>query len=203
MEDTVLASIKAMFTNAIPNRLTKPGDGFGRGQTGEFQTLGNPLDETKMYTFADILVIFSTKTRVTERELNNFLNFASENSYTSGILIGSPSKPSESVLTVLRNHIQKRENPLVQIFEMRHLQFDISKHRFVPTHRIITDQERDDMMKEFNITSPTAIPKIDSQDPMAKWIGARPGDVVEVLGLCESSGDNPRYRYCVADVTNG
>jgi DNA-directed RNA polymerase I, II, and III subunit RPABC1 len=189
MEDTVLATLKSMLT--------------ARGLVGEFETLGNPLDETKMYTFADLLVIFSTKTRVTEKELNNFLNFASDNSYTSGILIGSPSRPSESVLTVLRNHIQNRENPLVQIFEMRHLQFDISKHRLVPKHRIITDQERDDMMKEFNITSPTSLPKIDSQDPMAKWIGARPGNVIEVLGLCESSGDNRRYRYCVAHVTNG
>jgi DNA-directed RNA polymerase subunit H (RpoH/RPB5) len=203
MEDTVLATIKAMFTNSIPNYLTKPGDGFGRGQTGEFETLGNPLDETKMYVFDGVLVIFSTKTRVTEKELNNFLNFASENSYTSGIVIGSPTRPSESVLTFLRNHIQNRENPPVQIFEMRHLQFDISKHRYVPPHRIITDKELDDMMKEFNIKTPTIIPKIDSQDPMSKWIGARPGDVIEILGLCESSADNRRYRYCVADVTNG
>ena len=47
------------------------------------------------------------------------------------------------------------------------------------------------------------LPKIDCQDPMAKWIGARPGDVVEITGLCEASCENKRYRYCVADVTNG
>jgi hypothetical protein len=46
------------------------------------------------------------------------------------------------------------------------------------------------------------LPKIDSQDPMAKWIGARPSDVIEVLGLCESSGLNRRYRLCLADVAN-
>jgi DNA-directed RNA polymerase subunit H (RpoH/RPB5) len=189
MEDTVLNTLKSMLTM--------------RGLSGEFESLGSPLDETKMYTFDSLLIIFSTKTRVTEKEFNNFLTFADENSYNSGILVTSPSRPSESVLTVLRNHVSKRENPLVQIFEIRHLQFDISKHRLVPKHRIITDAEQTAMLKEFNITTPTALPKIDCQDPMAKWIGARPGDVLEIMGLCESSGENRRYRYCVADVTNG
>ena len=169
----------------------------------DFEPVAGALDETKMYTFAQVLIIFSTKSRVTERELNNFIGFASENNHTGGILVVSPSRPSEMVLKVLRNHVADRTNPLVQIFELRHLQFDISKHRKVPRHRIITDDERTNMLKDFNISGPTFLPKIDCQDPMAKWIGARPDDVVEVVGLCESSGLNKRFRYCVADVTNG
>ena len=190
MEDIALSTIKEILV--------------ARGIKGdEFEPVSGALDETKMYTFASLLIIFSTKARVTEKELNNFLTFASENSHTAGILIVTPTKPSEMVLSVLRNHISDRENPLVQIFELRHLQFDISKHRKVPRHRIISDDERTKMMKQFNIVSPSFLPKIDSQDPMAKWIGARPDDVVEVVGLCETSAENKRYRYCVADVTNG
>jgi DNA-directed RNA polymerases I, II, and III subunit RPABC1 len=190
MEDIALSTIKEIL--------------LARGINSEqFQPIGIALDETKMYTFASVLIIFSTKARVTERELNNFLTFASENNHTSGILIVTPTKPSEMVLSVLRTHITDRANPLVQIFELRHLQFDISKHRKVPRHRIISDDERTKMMKVFNINSPKSLPKIDSQDPMAKWIGARPDDVLEVVGLCETSAENKRYRYCVADVTNG
>jgi DNA-directed RNA polymerase subunit H (RpoH/RPB5) len=107
------------------------------------------------------------------------------------------------VLSVLRNYVAERENPLVQIFELRHLQFDISRNRKVPAHRIISDDEKTDMMKQYNVTRVELLPKIDCQDPMAKWIGARPGDVVEITGLCEASCENKRYRYCVADVTNG
>jgi DNA-directed RNA polymerase I, II, and III subunit RPABC1 len=190
MEDIALSTIKEIL--------------LARGiKSEQFQPIGIALDETKMYTFASILIIFSTKARVTERELNNFLNFATENNHTSGILIVTPTKPSEMVLSVLRTYITDRENPLVQIFELRHLQFDISKHRKVPRHRIISDDERTKMMKVFNINTPKSLPKIDSQDPMAKWIGARPDDILEVVGLCETSAENKRYRYCVADVTNG
>jgi DNA-directed RNA polymerase I, II, and III subunit RPABC1 len=189
MEDIALGTIREIL--------------LARGRTNtDFEIVGGPLDETKMYTFDSILIIFSTKTRVTERELNNFLKFASENDHTSGILIATPSRPSEAVLNILRNHINDPENPLVQIFELRHLQFDISKHRKVPAHRIITDDEKNAVLKEFNIPDSSYLPKIDSQDPMAKWIGARPSDVIEVLGLCESSGLNRRYRLCVADVAN-
>jgi DNA-directed RNA polymerase subunit H (RpoH/RPB5) len=177
---------------------------IGRGRSNqEFEPVGGALDETKMYTYDTLLIIFSTKTRVTEKEFNNFLGFAEENNHTSGIIIISPSIPSENVLTVLRNHISDIQNPLVQIFEIRHLQFDISKHRKVPRHRIITDAEKVAVLKEFNIKSPTFLPKIDCQDAMAKWIGARPDDIVEISGLCEASGQNKRYRFCVADVTNG
>jgi len=59
----------------------------------DFEPVAGALDETKMYTFAQVLIIFSTKSRVTERELNNFIGFASENNHTGGILIVSPSKP--------------------------------------------------------------------------------------------------------------
>jgi DNA-directed RNA polymerase I, II, and III subunit RPABC1 len=190
MEDAALATIKQILTK--------------RGSTADsFDTVATPLDETKMYLFGNILIIFSTKTRVTEKEFNNFIGFASENNHTNGILIVTPSRPSDMVLSVLRNYVADRENALVQIFELRHLQFDISKNRKVPAHRIISDDEKTTMMKEYNVLRVELLPKIDCQDPMAKWIGARPGDVVEITGLCEASCENKRYRYCVADVTNG
>jgi len=177
---------------------------LGRGRPNqEFEIVGGALDETKMYTYDSLLIIFSTKTRVTEREFNNFLEFAHDNNHTSGIIIISPSIPSENVLNVLRNHINEIENPLVQIFEIRHLQFDISKHRKVPKHRIISDAEKVSILKEFNLKDASFLPKIDSQDAMAKWIGCRPGDIVEITGLCDSTGENKRYRFCVVDVTNG
>ena len=190
MEDRALDTLKTMLTER----------GF---KAEKFEPIGTPLDETKMYTFNGMLVIFSTKTRVTDRELNNFIEYAKENNHTAGIMVVSPSRASDTTLTALRNHITVRENPLVQIFEIRHLQFDISKHRKVPKHRIINDEERTEMLKKFKLQKPDQLPKIDSQDAMARWIGARPGDVVEVTGMCETSGENKRYRYCVADVTNG
>jgi DNA-directed RNA polymerases I, II, and III subunit RPABC1 len=166
----------------------------------KFEPVGNPMNETRMYTFGGVLVVFSEKTRITIQELGNMLNFASENKFTGGMIIVTPTNPSDSVLEIVREHISNKENQLVQIFYQSHLNFDISKHEKVPKHRILTEAEVQEVMKEFHIVDIKKIPKIDSQDPMAKWIGARPGDVVEVTGMCLASGENKRYRYCLANV---
>lgn len=190
MEERALETLKAILT--------------ARGLNAEkFDPIGNGLDETKMYSTDGMLIVFSTKSRVTERDITSLLEYAKENSYSAGIIIVSLSKPSEATLTALRNYIRDRKNMLVQMFEIRHLQFDISKHRKVPRHRILNDDEKTKLLKDLNITKYKQLPKIDSQDAMARWIGARPGDVVEVTGMCEASGENKRYRYCLADVING
>jgi len=193
MEDKALATIKEIL--------------IGRGmKDNKFEPISGDLPETKMYTYEKLLVLFSNKSRITGNEFKNFTTFATENNHTGGILIVTPQRPSEMVLKMLCNYIENRENPIVQIFELRHLQFDISKHRKVPVHRIISDKEQTDMLKEHNVTFSNKIPnipKIWCQDPMAKWIGARPGDYVYCEGLCQASGKDSRYRYCLADVTNG
>jgi DNA-directed RNA polymerase subunit H (RpoH/RPB5) len=58
-------------------------------------------------------------------------------------------------------------------------------------------------MKQENAKSLSVFRKIDSQDAMAKWVGARPGDLLEVTGMCETSIENKRYLFCMADVVNG
>ncbi len=169
----------------------------------KFDSVGSSIDETKMYAFGGMLIIFSTKTRVTEKDLTTFIEFSKENGYTNGMIIVSMSRPSDTVLASLRNYISNSDVALVQIFELRHLQFNISKHVKVPRHRLVTDDELANILTANNVDKPNLFRKIDSQDAMAKWIGARPGNVVEVTGMCETSAENKRYLFCMADVTNG
>jgi DNA-directed RNA polymerase subunit H len=167
-----------------------------------YDSVTAPLADTHMYVYGGVLVVFSEKARVSDKDLTNIIEFADNNGYNNGSVIVSDAHPSAAVLTRLRRHVADPEHKLVQIFELRHLQFDISQHRKVPKHRILMSDELESVLKEFHASSPEQFPKIDCQDPMAKWIGARPGNVIEVLGLCESSGNNRRYRLCVEDVTN-
>lgn len=190
MEERALSTLTEMLTAR----------GF---KADKFDPVGSSIDETKMYTFGGMLVIFSTKAHVSEKNLTGFIEFARENGYNSGIIIVSMSRPSDAVLAGLRNYISNSEAPLVQIFELRHLQFNISKHVKVPKHRLVSAQELPDILKANNVDKPNLFRKIDSQDAMAKWIGARPGDVIEVTGMCETSAENRRYLFCMADVTNG
>ena len=160
----------------------------------EEETIAAALEDTKMYKYAGILIVFSTKTRVGNSELTAFIKFAQENGYNGGIIIVSQTPISESVQNSLVRHISEKENPLVQIFEIRKLQFNISKHRKVPSHKLLSDSEKAEIVKLYE---PDKMPKILCQDEMAKFIGARPGDIVEVVGMCQTSVENKRWRYCV------
>jgi DNA-directed RNA polymerase subunit H (RpoH/RPB5) len=168
----------------------------------KYESVTAPLADTHMYVYGGVLVVFSEKARVSDKDLQSTIEYSEKNGHNNGIVIVSDSRPSAAVLSRLRRYVASPEHPLVQIFELRHLQFDISQHRRVPKHRIIQADELEAVLKEFHASGPQQFPKIDSQDAMAKWIGARPGNVIEVLGLCESSGNNRRYRLCVEDVAN-
>lgn len=158
------------------------------------EVIAAALEDTKMYKYAGLLVIFSTKTRVGNSEFTAFTKFAEENGYNAGTIIVSQTPISESVQDSLIQHVLEKSNPLVQIFEIRKLQFNISKHRKVPHHKLLSDSEKADVTKLYEVEK---MPKILCQDEMAKFIGARPGDVVEVTGMCQTSAENKRWRYCV------
>lgn len=164
---------------------------------GEPEIVSNSLDETKMYTFGKILVIFSLKSRVAERDFEHFVEFASENNFNSGIIIVSPIKPSETVMAVLTAYVAEPSHPFIAMFELRHLQFDISQHRMVPAHKILEPAQKNEFEKKYK---PESLPKLWFHDPMARWIGAKPGDIISVNGLCEASGDYQHWRLCVAEI---
>ena len=184
-ETRALKTIRTMLTDS--------------GIEGEFEGVQSPLEETRMFMFGPVLVVFSEKTRVTDREFSKLLEYAEANDMKGGMIIVSPSAPSELVVSSLTKYIANPENPLVQLFEIRHLGFDIAKHRQVPKHRILVKEDLDAFMKEYSFKV-EQLPKLWCQDPMAKRIRARPGDIVEVKGLSMTSGEYRHARLCVERV---
>jgi len=190
MEERALSTLKVILTN--------------RGRTGEnFESIGSTLDDAKLYTFGGVLIVFSNKARISEKDLNTFIDYAKENTYSNGMVIVGLSKPSEAVLNSLRNYVNQSDSLLVHLFEIRHLQLQYGNHLKVPKHRIVNANELPDILKKENAKSPSVFRKIDSQDAMAKWTGARPGDVLEITGMSESSVEDKHYLFCMADVVNG
>uniref|UniRef100_A0A6C0HFI0 RNA polymerase subunit H/Rpb5 C-terminal domain-containing protein n=1 Tax=viral metagenome TaxID=1070528 RepID=A0A6C0HFI0_9ZZZZ len=188
MEEKALVTLKAMIE--------------ARGlKVGDPEPLASVLDETSMYKIGDVLIIFSDKSRINEANLSSYIKYSSENGYTNGTIIVSLIPCSEKIVNIVRSYISKKENPLLQIFDILRLQTDISKHRkFIP-HRILKQQEISLFEKKFNVTKPSEqLGWIDSQDAAAKWIGARPGDIIEVIRFSESAGDARSWRYCVANT---
>ena len=115
----------------------------------------------------------------------------------SRVIIVSLSKPSENVDKVIKSYAEEG----TQFFRIQELQFDIQSHRMYMPHRIVKDDERTAIFNKYKIQDPESqIPWIDSQDPPIKWIGAKPGDVIEVIRHSDTVGSSIYYRYVVKDV---
>lgn len=190
MEEKALETIKDMLESR-KIKVDKP------------QVLSSPLDETRMYTIGDILIIFSDKSRINEANLNSYIKFSNENNYSSGTIIVSQIPSSEKIQDMVRSYINVKENPLLQIFDISRLQFNMSKSNYFLPHRILTDKEIELLQTKFNIVDlKKNLPWIDSQDASAKWIGARPENIIEITRYSESAGNCLAWRYCVAKTSN-
>lgn len=85
----------------------------------------------------------------------------------------------------------------VQIYGLQNFLFNISKHVYVPKHKIIKSKaEIVELAKSFH-TDINKFPRILREDPMAKFIGAKPGDLIHIKGLYETTGFVNKYRICV------
>lgn len=168
-------------------------------ETKTERVVTDAIEKVNLYTVGDQLIVFSQKDKgLVERDINKILEFTDGNGYTSGMILVALVPPSDNVLRVIKTLTKDR---MIQFFHIRQLRFDITTHRIAMPHRILKEDERPALMKKFNINDVgNQLPWIDSQDPMVKWIGGRPGDIIEVTRHSDVAGSELYYRYCVSDV---
>ncbi len=185
MEDKALENLRVMLSRRGLDTKTE-------------RVVAAELDRANLYTIGKVLVVFSQKDKgVLDKDITTFRKFAEANDYTNGLIVVSLMPPSENVLRSIKAQAQDR----LQFFHIRQLQFDITTHRMAVPHRVLKEDERTALFKRYNIVKPDEqLPWIDSQDAMAKWIGAVPGDILEILRHSDVAGSQPYYRYVVADV---
>lgn len=118
------------------------------------------------------------------------------------ILLITTENPSPSVLTSILQKdkfLQSKttEHAIFQIFTLKELQYNPSKHILVPKHERITEEEVKDVLAKYQVKSKNHLPHIFKADVMAKWLGLRVGDVVRITRPNENSGIYYYYRCCV------
>jgi len=73
---------------------------------------------------------------------------------------------------------------------------NILNHELVPKHEILSAKEKREILEKFNITK-DKLPKILGSDPVAKAIGAKPGDILRIERNSPTAGKTTYYRIVV------
>jgi|AntAceMinimDraft_18_1070375.scaffolds.fasta_scaffold02120_10 DNA-directed RNA polymerase subunit H len=87
---------------------------------------------------------------------------------------------------------------LITVFGLPSLQFNILNHTLVPSHRILSDNEAQEIKSKYNIMDDTQLPDISRFSPVAQAIGIRPGEICEILRPSKTAVFAPFYRICSA-----
>jgi DNA-directed RNA polymerase subunit H len=79
-------------------------------------------------------------------------------------------------------------------------EINILEHELVPKHEIVPPEEAIQLLKRLGI-EPWQLPWMSMDDPVAKAIGAKPGDIVRIIRKSPTAGVFVAYRYVVVEVT--
>ena len=85
-----------------------------------------------------------------------------------------------------------------QIFDIKSLQFNISKHKtLVPKHELITNEEEIQKILTSYQVKRSQLPLILKTDPMAKYLNAKEKNLVKITRNSPTSGEYIVYRCVV------
>jgi len=112
------------------------------------------------------------------------------------LIIFTKHKPNDTLIKLMKM-LFITENQFVNIYYMKQYLFNILNHVNVPPHRVLTDKEKKDIYKKFNITRDSEMPEISRFDPVAQAIGLRPGELCEITRSSPTSITTKYYRFCL------
>lgn len=161
-------------------------------------TQNDPNSKLGNYTFYRIgdghLACFNKKDMVIASDVETLVR--EMEGVSSRLYLVTLYAPSSNTLKAVRKHSEK-----LHCFHIRELQFDITTHELFVPHRVLTQEEEKTFVEKYHIVDVAKqLPWIDSHDPGAKWIGAVPGNVLEISRHSDTVGKSLYYRYCVHDV---
>ena len=123
-------------------------------------------------------------------------------------------QPKDTLIFIMLDRVIFKQNPkenrvedyvnryfikhkyFIQIFGLENLLFNISKHVLVPKHEVITKEETKKLLLDYSIQSIKNFPTIRREDPAAKYIGLRPGQICRITYPSLASCNYVKYRLC-------
>ncbi|MCC6033732.1 MAG: DNA-directed RNA polymerase subunit H [Desulfurococcaceae archaeon] len=77
------------------------------------------------------------------------------------------------------------------------LKFKILEHELVPEHEVLKPEEAIEVLRSLGVR-PEQLPYIRASDPVARAIGAKPGDIVKITRKSPTAGKIVVYRFVIA-----
>lgn len=146
--------------------------------------------EPQEATIGTIYVEFSNEPAIGIKHLRTFAETLNSGHYYSGIYVaGAP---------VTTSALKQAANlPItIEVFQEQDLLVNITKHELVPKHILLSPEEKRALLERYRLKE-TQLPRIRVEDPVAKYLGLRRGNVVKIIRKSETAGRYASYRWAI------
>lgn len=147
---------------------------------------------------------------ISRQKLATYFNdIADEDSEDTEVIVMMPGPVGDAHhMTALKEYMKMKEIPdedgklgrrhlRVSFFSIYMLVVNPMKHVLVPRHEIVPEEEHKELMERLHVLSKSKFPEIKFHiDPIARCIGAVPGDIVKITRPSTSAGETIIYRVC-------
>ena len=125
--------------------------------------------------------------------INKDKNDKEKSGYEHYIIILKDKSTSTSTKSIL-----ERLKGDVEIFEIKELIFNISKHELVPKHTLYKDEESiRKLFADLHIENKMQLPLILKTDPMARYLNAKSGNILKIVRYPITSAEHIVYRAVI------
>ena len=111
------------------------------------------------------------------------------------LIIISKDKTNQTIKDLIEQLFIK-DKKFVNIYNFHDYLFNVLEHEMQPKFRILSEEEKQKIMKQYNITKDKEFPDISRFDPVSQAIGIRPGEVMEITRSSPTAVKSVYFRIC-------
>jgi DNA-directed RNA polymerase I, II, and III subunit RPABC1 len=156
-----------------------------------FQAVPTPESLEKFPEMGTLFVNFCQEESVGVKTMRDFCMFVGSRHISTALFIYQVNvTPSASKL------IPSVAPATIETFQEADLVVNITKHILVPKHIRLSDPEKKELLERYRLKE-SQLPRIQREDPVARYLGLKRGQVVKIIRRSETSGRYASYRICL------
>lgn len=152
-----------------------------------------PTDET-LAKFPDkgtLWVEFCDEANVGVRTMDNLCLHVLEKNFQTAIFVYQAALSPGAV-----RKISSVEPASIDTFQENDLVVNITHHTLVPKHLVLSAEEKKELLTRYKLKE-SQLPRIQREDPIARYLGLKRGQVVKIIRLSPTAGRYASYRICL------
>ncbi len=152
------------------------------------KTSKNPEPDSEIGT---IWVEFHPEPSIGIKQMRTFGHHIHEHNFHTGIMVtqNAITPAAMKIVPILLPHV-------VETFQEQDLLVNITHHELVPKHVLLSREEKKVLLERYRLKD-AQLPRIQVNDPVARYLGLKKGQVVKIIRKSETAGRYASYRWVV------